>query len=129
MNLQTIREIPRAEWDFFFAGFSRQYMGWRVTVEVFDEALGSQVAASDIAFEGISADAGHGDGGSISIALGGVPERHLSHTIELPSRVFLDQSGIERGVGEMLEIESEAGAKTLVRFHAPILPDQLDGLG
>ena len=29
--------------------------------------------------------------------------------------------------GEVLEIESAGGAMTLVRFHEPVLPEQLDG--
>jgi hypothetical protein len=127
MNTLATREIPRAQWAFFLDAFSRQHQGWTVTVEVLDEAIGAQIQGDGIPLEAIMLDAAAA-GDTISVMLGGTPERHVTHTIRAPSRVHLDQTGIDVGTGEVLEIESAEGSKTLIRFHHPVLPEQLDGV-
>jgi hypothetical protein len=128
MEPSATSTIPEGEWQFFFDAFSRQHKGWIATVEVLDLAIGAQVEGSALPFEGITASASRGGDETITVMLGGEPERHVTHTIVAPSRVFLDRSGIDAGRGEALEIESADGSKTLIRFHNAVLPEQLDGL-
>jgi hypothetical protein len=128
MPTSATQEVPHEEWPLFFDGFSRQHRGWAVTVEVFGPDIGAQLEAQTLAFEGIAADVS-GDGREeISIMLGDSPDRHVTHTISSPTRVLLDRSGVERGAGEVLSIESSDGSTTLVRSEVPILPEQLDGI-
>jgi hypothetical protein len=128
MKTPAVSEFPRGEWQLFFDVFSRQHRGWIVTVEVLDESVGAQVEGTGLALEGITASPSGEDEQTISVMLGGEPERHLAHTIVAPSRVYLDRSGIDTGRGELLMIESSDGSKTLIRFHNPVLPEQLDGV-
>jgi hypothetical protein len=124
----TTHDIERGEWEFFMDVFSRQHAGWTVTVEVFAQDGDARVEAEGLPFEGISVGSAGGERQTISVMVGGTPEGHLTHTIAYPTHVILDQSGIDAGLGETLEVISGDGARTLVRFHAPVLPEQLDGL-
>ena len=88
----------------------------------------ARVEAEGLAFEGVSVGSADEDRQTISVMVGDALEGHLTHTITSPTRVVLDQSGIYAGFGETLEIVSGGGTRALVRFHAPVLPEQLDGL-
>jgi hypothetical protein len=124
----TTQEIDRGEWEFFLDAFSRQHEGWTVTVGVLDRNGEARVEATDVPFEGVAVGGAGESRETISVMVGGTPERHVTHTVTSPVRVVLDQSGPERGLGETLEVVSGDGSRTFVRFHAPVLPEQLDGL-
>ena len=111
-------EIARADWPRFLDGFSRSHEGWLVTVETAEAGI----AAHDLPLEGISTDRG----GAIVIDVGGRPDRHLTHTIDRPSRLVVEESsdGVERG----LRIEGEAGAPTRVTFRSVVRPEEVDGI-
>ena len=128
MSEMAPHEVPRADWPFFFDSFSRQHRGWVVTVDVLRQGAGAQTKARAVTFEGITADRGDGGEERISLMFGQAPEQHMTFVIPAPLHVRLDQTGIDRGMGEVLEIASADNTTTLVRFHAPVLPEQLDGI-
>lgn len=51
---------------------------------------------------------------------------HLAHTIHGPTHVRLKET--DEGAHEALQIESNKGATTLLRFRSPVLPQSLDGV-
>lgn len=119
-------EIPREEWSTFFARFSKQHEGWRVTLEVFAPEIGAQQEASALPFEGITVASQDKEPRTIAISLGKAPEDHVTHTIAGPEHVWLQQTS--EGANAALEIESEDGAKTLLHFHSAMLPEMVDGV-
>ena len=124
MGALTSHEIARSNWTFFFNGFSRLHEGWRVTIEEVGAGPGAHTVASDMAFEGI-ADLG----ATLTIMVAESPARHIAHTVPAPVQVLLDQSQVSQGFGEVLEIVSAGGMRTLLRFHAPVLPEPSYGAG
>lgn len=123
MTTATTREIPREEWVLFFNVFSRRHDRWLVTLEILGSDFGDQIEGRSLRFEGINADLKGGEN-RITIDLGEGPDGNLSHAISRPTRVWLGQIEAEMGTFETLEIESEDGRKTLVRFLAGALPDE-----
>ena len=113
--LTTTHEISRREWPAFFDAFSRRHASWLVTVEICSPEIGAQVEADSLTFEGVSADLRVG-ADRIAIALGELPGSRLTHVISAPTRVRLERTDLDLSTLETLEIESESGATTLVRF-------------
>ena len=107
-------EIPRKRWNKFFDDFSRKHEGWIVTLEVLGSDLGDQDQAAGLPLSGISADLKDRES-RIEIIVGGKPEAHLTHIIEGPKRIWVEES--DEGLHEAVEVESEDGTATLVRFH------------
>jgi hypothetical protein len=118
MSTMETREIPREEWVSFFDTFSRRHERWLATVEIFGDDVGAQVEVGALDFSGMSADLRSGED-LITIDFGGSPDCHLTHTIAHPTRVWLGRKETEHGAAETLDIESEDGVTTLVRFAAP----------
>ena len=124
MNTST-REIPREEWTAFLDSFSRQHAGWLSTVEVLGPAVGAQVEAREQPLSGISAELKGGKRDSISILVGDKSEDHVTHIIDAPSHVRLKET--DEGAHEALQIESEGGVTTLLRFRSTVRSELLDG--
>src|SRR6266567_4551245 len=118
------QEIPPPEWTSFFDSFSRQHHGWLATLEVFGSEVGAQEEAHELPLEGVSVASEREAAESITISLGKTPEDHVSHTINQPAHVWLEQTS-ER-VNAALEIESEDKSKTLLRFRSPVPPEFVD---
>lgn len=106
------KEIPREEWTEFFDGFSRRHEGWLATVEVLGSA-GAQVEARELPLVGIAADR-HG-ANTISVIAAATPEEHVTHIVQNPTHVRIEE-GAPVG-GGAVQIESEAGETTLVSFR------------
>lgn len=115
MLTTTTHEIPRSEWSGFFDACSLRHDRRLVTVEVLSPEIGAQVEAKSISFEGISADLKSAEN-RISIHLGETGGATLTHIISDPTRVQLERSVLELATVETLQVESESGATTLVRF-------------
>lgn len=120
------QEIPREQWNNFFNSFSRQHEGWLATLEVFAMDTGVQQEVSDVAFEGISLDSDNGKSGAVVINVGKTPADHVSHKIDHPVHMWLQQT--DEGADAALEIEAEDDSKTLLRFRSPMLPELVDGV-
>ena len=109
------KDISASERDRFFAAFSRLHDGAPVTLRVdASEVVGDQP------FRGISCD-----GPDIVVHVGEGPEReHLGHRVTYPGKVRLEQT--EEGADAALDIVSNDGEHTIVRFRWPMRPELLD---
>lgn len=108
------REISRTEWRTFFDQFSQEHEGWLSTLEVFGPDIGAQQEGAELPFEGVSVSSGGDELDTITVTIGGASADHVSHTIEKPTRVWLEQT--DAGTHAALEIEGEDQSKTLLRF-------------
>ena len=120
------KRIPRSEWPKFFDNFSRQHQGWLATQEIFASDIGAQVEERELAFEGIVDELDEHLGNKITIMMGAKPDDHITHTIDHPTNVSLEQT--DEGVDVALAITSQAGALALLRFRSPMLTEMADEL-
>jgi uncharacterized protein DUF5335 len=120
------REIPERQWRAFFDSFSLQHKGWLVSIEVLSPDIGAQVEARDIPLAGITASEDSQSGETIEIIVGQTADKHLSHTITRPDYVAIKQT--DEGADEALEVRSEDGTITLVRFRSAMPVVMVDGL-
>ena len=123
--MQT-QEIPRNEWIQFFDTFSRQHEGWLATLEIFGPEVGAQEEAHELPLEGVSVASETDASETIEISMGKTLDDHVSHAVEKPTHVWLEQT--DEGSNAALEIESEDQTKTLLRFRSPVPPEFVDGV-
>lgn len=119
-------EINRREWLEFFNGFSRQHEGWLVNLEILGSDIGAQYTGRELALEGITAEFDEGQGYVIAIMTGAEPDDHITHSINRPTSVRLEQT--DEGADVALAIESANGDTALLRFRSPMLPEMVDGV-
>src|SRR5215813_10876081 len=98
-------EILRHDWSNFFDSFSRQHEGWLAILELLDPDIGAQEEVHDGSLEGVSIASGNDAKDRITISMGKRTGDHLSHSIDRPTHVWLQQ--ISDGVDAALLIESE----------------------
>ena len=122
----TTREIKREEWTDFFDGFSRRHEGWLVTIELLDPKLGDQIEVENHALRGIVAERRR-DPKVIEIFTENREKQSTTNVVEKPTRVWIEESA--EGAEAALEIESQDGPKTLLRFRSAALPETVDGVG
>ncbi len=120
--MQT-QEIQRAEWNRFFDSFSKQHEGWLATLELFSLELGAQEEAHELPFEGISL-AKDAQSESVVISLSQTSEDHVTHMIQQPTHIWLQQTN--EGTDTSLQIEAD-NSKALLSFRSPIRMDFADG--
>ena len=120
------REISRDEWPEFFASFNRQHEGWLVTLEIFGSYIGAQVEERELALEGIVTEWDEVKGDQIAIIIGTKPDDHITHNINRPTQVSLEQT--DEGADVALAIKSADGVTALIRFRSAILPEMVDGV-
>ena len=120
------KEIPKDEWPNFFDSFSRQHEGWLVTLEIFGTEIGAQVQGRELAFEGIVDEWDEVQGNQIVIMVGAKPDDHITHSIDRPIEVSMEQT--DEGADAVLAIKSADGVIALLRFRSPMLPEMVDGL-
>ena len=121
--MSTTIEIEPDDWSEFFDSFSRRHDGWLVTVELLAGTLGDQIEVENLPFRGITTDTR--EHRKLELRIADAAQRHLTHTIERPRRVWLKQS--DDGADEVLEIEAE-GAETLIHFRAAMPTEAVDGV-
>jgi hypothetical protein len=115
-------EIPRQQWIKFFDDFSKKHEGWIVTMEVLGQDLGDQEQTATMKLIGVSADVKDRES-RVEIIAGDRPDAHLTRIINSPKRVWLKQP--EEVGHESIEVESEEGISTLLRFRH-ILPEEVE---
>ena len=120
------REIPRTEWLSFFDSFSRQHEGWLVNLEILGSDIGAQYEGRELALEGITAEWDEGEGYVIAIMTGVEADAHITHSINRPTMVSLEQT--DQGADVALAIKSANGDTALLRFRSPMLPEMVDGV-
>jgi hypothetical protein len=108
------REIAKSEWQNFFSGFSDQHDDEPVEVQVIGSELGAQIEGQELHLRGISR-AGKDEESDLALLLESVDGRHLTHMIEKPVHVWLQQT--PDSTDKTLEIESADGTKTLVNLR------------
>jgi hypothetical protein len=121
--MSRTREIERPRWSVFLDGFSRQHEGWLVTVEQVPTPFGqSAVEARELPLEHVSAD----PDGTISVSVGGTPERHLTHIVPRAARLLVEETdeGVDRGI----RIDRNYGPSTRVVFRSAVRPEEVDGI-
>lgn len=111
-----IREIPRNEWKKFFDELSRDKLEWHVTVQVLSDEHGAQVMSDGLPFAGLVYEEANGTE-QVILLTGTDTETHQTHVIPKPATVLFEETGI--GPIGLLDIEDEAGSKTLIRFTEP----------
>ena len=121
-----MQELPRNEWLTFLDSFSTEHQGWLVDLEIVSPGKGTRVEANAMPFVGITADLSRGDGETLYVMLGRAPEDHLTHTVRGVSHVRLRES--DEGAHEAVEIGSNTGETTRVRFRSVVLPEMVNGI-
>ena len=109
-------EIPSEQWVPFLDDLSKRHQGEQVTVELIGREIGDQQAARDQSLLGITVDPPSG-AFKIDVIMGDRTGINMSHEIAHPIHVRLAQS--DDGRDAALEIESDNGPRTLVRFMPP----------
>lgn len=120
------REIPKAGWTQFFDTFSRQHEGWLITMEIFRNDIGDQVQERELKFGGITDEWDEVSGNSIIVMTGGNCDAHITHSINLPTHVSLQQT--DDGADAALFIKSADGTIECLRLRSPMLPEWVDGV-
>ncbi len=122
----STQEISPEQWKPFLNRFSRQHEGWLVTLEVFASDIGAQQEAHELPLEGITIASGGAERQTIAISIGKTASDHVTHTINAPTHVWLEQTS--EGANAALEIESEDKTKTLLRFRSTLPAAMVDGV-
>lgn len=118
------QEVARSEWPSFFDAFSRQHESWLVTLEEIPGAASRAfLQAGGLPLDGIVADP---DSRSISIMLGRLPDRHVTHTIDRPARVIVERT--DDGIEQAVRIERDEGRMTRLSFRSAVRPEEVDGV-
>ncbi len=123
--MQT-KEITKTEWPSFFDSFSRRHQGWLATLEILGPDIGAQVEERELAFEGITDESSEAHGNTVMIMAGGKADDHVTHTINRPAEVRLEQT--DEGADAALAIKSEDGVTALLRFRSPMRPEMVDAM-
>ena len=112
-------EVPDENWVDFFNNFSREHVGWPVTIEVLSPDAGLQRLAQELPLQGLTIETSGTRPSSLQIGAGDKINANISHVVELPLHIRLaDDEQHSRGT---LEIEPARGATTLVHFHRPAI--------
>lgn len=122
--MQT-KEIQKSEWPEFFNEFSRKHLGTPVGIEIFGADLGAQTEETGLALEGITVE-GNDVSGKIIITVGARADDHISHSINRPTQVNLEQT--DEGVDLALAIKGMDGSTALLRFQSTALPEVADAV-
>ncbi len=104
-------EIPRDQWPSFLPRFGSEHLGWRVRLQSHRPGRGKLIEVEDSPLQEMM-DEQAGEHEQISIVLGDPAQRHETHVVEDPTRVFLSPEG-------ELEIDASDGSVTLVSVHQP----------
>ena len=120
------RDIPREDWVTFLDSFSRQHERWLVNVEIVTDGLGAHREIREKSLIGVSADLKSRGTDTISIITGDRSDDHVTHIINGPTRVALEET--EEGARKGLRVDAENGETTLLRFRSPALPETVDGV-
>lgn len=121
------REILRRDWPEFFKRFNRQHEGWLVTLEVFGTEIGAQVEERELTFEGIIADCNNKTRDEIAIMMGAMPDDHITHSINRPTQVNLNQTN--EGADVALAIKAANKTTSLLSFRVAAVPTSVGAVG
>jgi hypothetical protein len=118
------RLISQSDWPTFFDRFSQRYDGCLATLEILSTEIGAQVEEQNLAFAGITDEWDETKGNTITIMLGAQIGNHVTHNINRPREVSLEQT--DEGVDVALAIKSDDDSTALLRFRSAMLPEPVD---
>lgn len=107
------QEIARKEWPAFFDRFSVQHKGCGTTLELFGSQIRGEVEDRELPLEGATARLSD-VGDRIAILIGAKPDDLLTHIIDGPNQVSLEQT--DEGTDVALLIRAADGTSRLMRF-------------
>jgi len=119
-----VSEIARADWAGRLNEFTAVHDGWLVSVDVLSPDIGAQRQIDNLPLLGVSADRINHDG-SVAISVARPSGTHFRHVIREVRRIYIEQTSDGADAG--LQIESDDGIKTIVRFRVVALPETVDG--
>ncbi|HHX66416.1 MAG TPA: DUF5335 family protein [Chloroflexi bacterium] len=120
----STREIARDHWKSFCDGFSQQHRGWLVTIMVTAADREEQmVIAHDLRLSGVIYDDAED---SLLYLVGRTPESHVTHTVDHPRRLWVEQQ--DEGLVSALDVEDAGGRITELRFRTTLPADMLNGV-
>src|SRR5688500_3334453 len=108
-----IMEISKNEWARYLGDLSCVLQGWDTKVEILRAEIGAQTLSEGLPFGGITFNE-RDDEATIGLSLGADAESHITHSISQPVKIAFEDGSLEHG--GILDIEDEAGSKTLVSF-------------
>lgn len=108
-------EMARVDWSRALSEFSARHEGWLVSSDILSMAFGVQREVTDVPLVGLTFEPR--GAGAIALAVEGSSGDHLTHTIEQPSRIWVEQGPSDGSV--FLEVESVDGVKVILRFRRP----------
>ena len=106
-------EIPRRQWSDRLDEFTRVHHGWPVALDILGEAIGAQPQFRLLSLAGVTAEAR--GGGRISITVTLPSGGFLTHTIDAPVHVFIEES--DGGDEAALQIEAADGTRAILQFR------------
>ena len=106
-------EIPRRQWIDRLDEFSRAHEGWPVALDILGEAIGAQPQFRLLSLAGVTAEPT--EGGRISITVTLQSGGFLTHTVDAPVHVFIEQT--DAGDEAALQIEAADGTKAILQFR------------
>jgi hypothetical protein len=118
--MQT-RQIPKSEWPAFLDRFSRQHGGSLVKLEILGSEIGAQVSESGLALEGLTDEWDEMNGSTIIITAGNTPDHHITHSINLPKEISLEQT--DEGADVALSIKANDATTALLTFCDAVAPE------
>lgn len=120
------KQLSKSEWPAFLDSFSRQHEGWLVKLEILGPEIGAQVAESGLTLEGLTDEWDEVNGNTIIITTGNAPDDHITHSVNRPTEVSLEQT--DEGADTALSIKSADGTTALLSFRASVLPETVDAV-
>lgn len=109
------REIPRSDWAGYLTTLSRRCADHPVRVRVESQEIGDQAMVECLPFVGISLEEKGSEAGSIELTVSKGGTDHLTHLIEGPEHVFVEED--DAGQVAVLDIEDGSKVKTIVFFE------------
>ena len=116
--------ISQGNWPTFFDRFSQHYAGCLVTLEILREDLGAQVEEQNLDLVGITEEWDEMKGNIIIIMMGAEAGKNITHNINRPREVSLEQT--DEGVDVALAIKSDDDTTALLRFQPSMLPEPVE---
>lgn len=117
-TMERTREIPRAQWHPYLDRLSRAAVDHPIRIEVENRDIGDQELGTFLPLNGIEVDPKGSEAGDIEISVQSEPKGMLSHYIDAPQRLYIEET--EAGELLCMEVEERAGGKTLIYFQRPI---------
>lgn len=122
MSTRTF-DIPPDEWSRFFEELTQEHRGGVVIIDMNASGSEGRLHLQDVSFEGISLVL-NGNEEAVSIVVREDVRKHMTYTVNAPFHVTYEEVG---GVAKSLQVESEDGETTIVKFRSASVPETVQG--